>query len=594
MIDASLENGAGMKRWIFIVLPVLILLGFVGWRVSQKRAEAAAQLKQRQERSSAPVGVETVKAARRDVVKTFEAVGSAEAPQAVDLAPKVTGRILFLAAREGDRVTAGQVLVRIDPAEVQALVRQKEAALAQAQARLAEAQVTASSTNVGVVTDINRQQAGVSTAQAQAGLARADYEGQIAQAQAAVTDAQGRVAQAEAAIAQAQAGVATAQANVTNARAKRDQQQTLFAQGATAQQTAADAQTAYEVQVATLNEAVQRQAAAVAARNSSRAQLVSAQKQVAIATNKARADLATSRASVAQARASLVAAQANRSKTPAYQSNLKALAAAVSAADADLRATQTRLSDTTLLAPLTGVVTQRNLDVGGLAVPNQSILTVQAVQSLWVTAAVPEEISRKVFQGQTAQVTFDALPGQPYTGRVVQVNPAADPQSRQFTLRVRIDNREGRIKPGMSGTVSLVTDRAKSAVTVPNEAIKPDPKTNQPTVTVVTPGEGGQGVAHLVPVETGLSDSKGVVVTRGLDANQLVVIMAGRDLKDGQAVRVGGGKKSGNAGSASGAAGGGASASSGGTARAGSAAVGTEAGGAPANAPVAGGRGTNQ
>ena len=69
-----------MKRWIYIGAAVLILAALVGWRMTQKRAEAADQAKQRQARGQSATVVQVAEAKRQDVVKRFEAVGSVEAP----------------------------------------------------------------------------------------------------------------------------------------------------------------------------------------------------------------------------------------------------------------------------------------------------------------------------------------------------------------------------------------------------------------------------------------------------------------------------------------------------------------------------------
>jgi multidrug efflux pump subunit AcrA (membrane-fusion protein) len=196
-----------MKRWIYVGVAVLILAGLIGWRLTQKRAEAADQAKQRQARGQSATVVQVVTATRQDVVKRFEAVGSVEAPFAVDLSPKVSGRLLFLQVREGDRVQAGQVLARIDPAEVEAEVRSKQATLAQAESRLAEAELTRNPTNVGVTAEISRQRAALQTAQAQSRQASADVGAQLGAARSAVTEAAGRVAAAEADIASAEATI---------------------------------------------------------------------------------------------------------------------------------------------------------------------------------------------------------------------------------------------------------------------------------------------------------------------------------------------------------------------------------------------------
>src|SRR5207253_2677940 len=120
-----------------------------------------------------------------------EAVGSVEAPLNVRISPKVTGRIDYLQAHEGDRVTQGEVLVRIDPSEIEAQVSQQQAAVAEAESRLAQAQITQNPTNVGVNTQITQQQAALASVRADYNQTKQNYSSQVASANAAVTDAQG-------------------------------------------------------------------------------------------------------------------------------------------------------------------------------------------------------------------------------------------------------------------------------------------------------------------------------------------------------------------------------------------------------------------
>jgi HlyD family secretion protein len=453
-----------MKRWLLAIIPLVLLGGLIFWRLSEKRAEAAREKAAGERMRSAPANVETARVSRRDIVKTFEAIGNVEAPVAVDVTPKVTGRILFLGVREGDRVQAGQVLVRVDPAEVQAEVRQKQAAVAQARSRLAEAAATANAQGVDVASTVAQRQAALQTAQAQNRQAQADFAAQIAAAEAAVTDAEARITATEADIGRSDAAIARAEASVANAQAEVARQEALVREGASAQQVLDNARTELQVQRAALGQAQQERRAAVATRASAQAQKRAAERRAQIARNKARADVAAATAGVAQARATLRSARANTAQTSAYAQNLRALEAAVAAAEADLRATEARLADTTLRAPISGVVTRRALDNGALASPGQPILSVQAVQQVWATMSIPEEVSRRIYAGQPATVSFDALPGEPFAGRVEQVLPAADPQSRQFTARVRLDNRRNRIRPGMFGRVTLVTEKATGAL----------------------------------------------------------------------------------------------------------------------------------
>jgi membrane fusion protein, multidrug efflux system len=157
-----------------------------------------------------------------------------------------------------------------------------------------------------------------------------------------------------------------------------------------------------------------------------------------------------------------------------------------------------------------------------------------------VTIGVPEEVSRRIGPGQSATVRFDALPGREFTGVIERIEPGADPQSRQFTARVRVDNSQGRLRPGTFAKVTLVTQKETNVLVVPREAvtIPRDPK-EQPTVTVVAAQGEGQ-VAQVRPVRTGLSDGKAIAIEEGIQDGEQVVIMAGRTLKDGQTIKLGG------------------------------------------------------
>ena len=139
-----------MKRWTYVLVLVLFLGSLIGWRLVQKQAENKAVAGMRETRKNAPSLVSTETAAIRDIVKNFNATGTVESPQNVKIASKVSGRIDYLELREGDKVKRGQVLVRIDPRQIEAEVHRQKAALAEAQYRLAQAKINQNSTNVGV------------------------------------------------------------------------------------------------------------------------------------------------------------------------------------------------------------------------------------------------------------------------------------------------------------------------------------------------------------------------------------------------------------------------------------------------------------
>jgi HlyD family secretion protein len=523
-----------MKRWLIVLIPLILLGGLIVQKLGAKRAEAASQITQKEKRAKAPKSVAIAPVVMRDIVRTFEGVGSVESPLNVEIAPKVTGRIDFLQVREGDPVTQGQVLARIDDSQIQAEVHQQQANVAEAASRLSQAQITQSPTLTAVGTEIRRQQAAVASAKANYNEARQTYNAQVASAEADVTDAQSRINSANADIANAQAVIQSAEANLENGKTKLSRLETLLTKGYVSKEETEDARAQVKVLQGNLAVANGQLGQAQAALASAQAQKQSAQKKAEIVAAQGRANIAAAKAEVQQAQAALVAANSNTAQKSAYAQNLSALRSVLTAAQAQLRSAQAQLGDTVLRSPINGFVTDRLMDPGAITGPGQPILKVQTVRQVWLTVPVPEEVLTKTHPGQTAEVSFDALPGRKFTSRVSRINPAADPLSRQFTVRFTLDNPEDLIKPGMFGRVTMVTDRVKDAVVVPREAIQKGK--GGPTVTVVNAKE----ETEKRSVVLGAEDPEGIQVTQGVQPGEKVVVLTAMPLKEGQTVSTGG------------------------------------------------------
>ncbi|MDD3926079.1 MAG: efflux RND transporter periplasmic adaptor subunit [bacterium] len=523
-----------MKKRLLVIIPLLVLIGLIGWRVAQKRAETASQTAQRTARTGMPVSVELASPQIRDIVDTFQATGSVEAIKNIKISPKVTGQIDYLEVREGDRVRQGQVLVRIDPSEMQAEVRRQQAALAESRYRLAQARLTQTTTDSAVTTQIQQQQAGLAGAQADLHQVEETYKAQLVATKASLEDAQSKIDSANAAVANANANIKSAQANLDNATARYNRVLGLYKQGYVATQDVDDARTAVSVQQSLVETARGQLQSAAAAVGSVSAQKRSAEQQGSIVRGKAYADIEAARAKVAQAKASLEYARANARQTPAYRQNLEALSAGVAVAQASLDGARSKLADTVLRSPLDGVVTARNQDSGALALSGQPLLTVQAMNKVWVTIAVPEDVCVKIHLNQKADVTFDSLKGRTFAARIAQINPSADSLSRQYTVRVLLDNSDNIFKAGMFAHVTLVTGQASGMLAVPREAVKTD---KDGSSYVIAAGRDGKAVRR--PVVTGASDAGWIGITAGLTPRDRVVTMSASPVREGQQLGTG-------------------------------------------------------
>lgn len=139
------------------------------------------------------------------------------------------------------------------------------------------------------------------------------------------------------------------------------------------------------------------------------------------------------------------------------------------------------MEDTDVLAPITGTIIAKNVergqvissptrDVGGGTV----LLKMADLNLVQVRTLVDETDIGKIRAGLRATVTVDAYPNQPFTGEVLKIEPQAETAQNvtMFPVLVRIDNRNGLLKPGMNADVELHIGRRDSVLAVPNAALR--------------------------------------------------------------------------------------------------------------------------
>ncbi|HXH61244.1 MAG TPA: efflux RND transporter periplasmic adaptor subunit, partial [Fimbriimonadaceae bacterium] len=149
---------------------------------------------------------------------------------------------------------------------------------------------------------------------------------------------------------------------------------------------------------------------------------------------------------------------------------------------------------------------------------------------LFFKSSLPIETAPLVSTGQSVEVSIDGIDGSTFSGTVSNVNLVADPQSRQFSIQIRLDNPEDELRPGMFGRVSIVTKEVRAKVAVPKEAVEVSEKGS--TVTVID----NDMKAEVRNVETGASDGNMVEVTSGVEPGEKVVTLSFQKLRDGQTV----------------------------------------------------------
>ena len=348
-------------------------------------------------------------------VPTIQVTGNMEATQ-VDVSAKIAGRILSLRVREGDRVTEGQLLVRLDGAELKAEVERAEAALKSAEAQLRDLLAGARRQ------EIEEARATVDRAQSQlndllAGSRREEIE---------------------------QAREAMRSAEATRVWTERDlkRAQELFAKELIAMQEVDRARQAYEV--------------AVAQERSARANLQMV-------------EAGPRRDQIEAARAQLKAARDHLDLLLAGPRPFQVEAARgqVSQARAALDLAGSRLREAAIVSPINGVVLRKNLEAGEMANSGVSILTLVDPTDLWLRAYVPETDIGRIKVGMAARITIDAYKDRTFSGKITEIASEAEftPKNVQtkkervnlvFRIKIAVDNPQGLLKPGMPADADIL------------------------------------------------------------------------------------------------------------------------------------------
>jgi HlyD family secretion protein len=334
------------------------------------------------------------------------------------VAPKTSGKILEVTVREGDTVTAGQVIARLDDAQVRAREDSARAALLDAQAKLQAAQG-----QIAVMQEQLRQN------QMQTGQSDMDAQGRVQQAQ-------GDLTAAEADLTQQQAALRLAEFN-------RDAYMRLAKTGAASEQQGLQA----EVQAA-------QASAAVAA----------AQRRV----DSARGALTMAEANLENPKIRVSQVAGTERQMSAQQSTIAATKAEAEQAQAQLAQAEADRADLTVLAPFSGTVLTRAAEPGEVVQAGTAIVTLLDLSKVYLRGFIPEGEIGKVKVGQPAHIFLDSNSNQPLDGSVLRIDPQATftPENTYFRddrvkqvvgVKVQLTQGIGFAKPGMPADGEILT-----------------------------------------------------------------------------------------------------------------------------------------
>lgn len=203
----------------------------------------------------------------------------------------------------------------------------------------------------------------------------------------------------------------------------------------------------------------------------------------------------------------------------------------VKSLEASLNALKKQLKSREIRAPISGYVVKRHCLVGQWLGEGQPVVTLVVPDPILFKVPVPERYISSVNRGDAAQVSFDAIPGKSFPGKISAVIPRADDASRTFPVRIEISNPDGVIKPGMLGRATIPTGELRKAVLVPKDALV-FTATGTAVYTVV------DQVAQFVPVRIGAEHGSRIEADGDLRPGLDVVVRGNERLRPGQPVTI--------------------------------------------------------
>lgn len=190
------------------------------------------------------------------------------------------------------------------------------------------------------------------------------------------------------------------------------------------------------------------------------------------------------------------------------------------------------LENTTLVSPISGVVTARNYDNGDMC-GGLPIFVVQKINPVKIMISVSESLYSHIKKGMTVDVEFDALPEQKFTAKVSRITPSIDPSTRTFPVELVLANDKEIVKPGMYARV-IMNYGAHQSVVVPDVSVVKQLGSGNRYIYVYKQ----DGTVAYQKVELGRRMNDKYEILSGIADGDEVVTSGHIALKDGIAVEV--------------------------------------------------------
>lgn len=500
-----------------------------------------------------PVQVATVR--RGVMLRTLDVTGSLKTDRDIRVTSKIAARVAAVEVKEGDRVKAGQLLIRLDEADLKAQLDQMQAQLKSAEERLAQAKAGESTRYTQADAQIEQAQANLQAAKVRvqqletaARVSDASLKSAVARAQSNLQSSKDHLSVVrEGARKQerqvAQNAVTQAKVSLDTARTKAERRRKLYEEGAISREdldenekVLALAQSQYDSAVAQRNlveEGARTEEVRIAEEQVRQADEALAEAKTNLDRSKMSADdISAARQQVAQAQAALDVARAGKSQYKIVPHEIEAAQAAVDEARGKVRFAVEQIRYVYITSPVDGVVSTCSVHEGEVVGTANVLMDIVALNGVYFEAQVPELSMDEVRVGMPVGVRVDSLGDKKMPGVVREIIPVAAVEGKSFRVRVAVNPPAGvQLPVGAFARGQVQVGRDNQVLLIPKDCL------------ISLAGESyvyrvPNGRVQRVPVQIGDTDAENAQVVKGLQEGERVVSSGTAALTDGAKVKI--------------------------------------------------------
>ncbi|MFQ3548808.1 MAG: efflux RND transporter periplasmic adaptor subunit [Armatimonadota bacterium] len=420
-----------MKKVLILVLIIAAIMSFFYARANKlKPAKPQPTKTELWEQNGVPVVLENI--IKGDMEHTIEVTGNIQALDKVELSAKIGGKVAKVNFREGDTVKAGDVVIVLDQEDARSQLEQAKAGLRAAEAMLSQAKTSLNVVKIQTDAGVKQAEAGVKSAEARLEVVKNPARSQELQS--------------------AKNEVASAKASYDVSKLNYDRQKKLLEEGAISQ---------------AMFDITKAEFASAETRYNNAKEMLSM-----LTEGGRREDVLSAENALRAAKEDLRTAKARQAEVLLRNEDVKSAQAGVESAKAAVKLAQQQLSYTYVKSPITGKLSMRNTEPGQVIGAGMPLGEVVALNTVYFEGELSEKELLNVKNGNKVKVKIDAITGRTFDAYVDTIFPTGSISSRNFPVRIIIEDNSYIIKPGMFARGNILASIEKDVMLVPKDAIE--------------------------------------------------------------------------------------------------------------------------